>query len=141
MGMNAELVRSFYEAWNRRAFADLGAMLSPDVEWYDVARAEAVRGREATRSLLGSLAEAFPAAWVELGAVHEVGDVVVAECTYTRTAGGRWPRRPTTCDVIELSGGLIVRGRTYADAVRTALDLGAEAQAADAQARVVARVA
>lgn len=90
------------------------------------------------------MADAFPAALVELRAVHEAGDVVVVECTYTRTAGGRWPVRPTFCDVLELAGGLVARGRTYADAVRTALDVGASCDpplaAADATAKI-ARVA
>ena len=141
MSGNADIVRSFYEAWNRRAFGELGALLSPAVEWLDVGRAEVLRGREAALGMLASLGDSFPRARVELCALHAAGDVVVAEVMYSRTEGGRWPHRPTACDVLELRGGVVVRARCYSDVVRTALDLGADLDTADVPTIGVARVA
>jgi ketosteroid isomerase-like protein len=138
VGHAADLVRSLYDAWNRRAFDELAEALAPAVEWHDVGRGETVRGRPATRALLSSLAESFPRACIDVVAVHEAAGVVVAELAFTRTAGGRWPRRPTACDVVEVEGGRVTRARSYADAVRTALDLGGDV---DVPLAVIARVA
>ena len=120
----------YYEAWNRRDWEWIGAMLASDVEWLNAARDERIKGVNAVLSSFKSVVEGFPAARIELRAVHTAGTVIIAECAISsgRETGGL--RTATFCEILELKNGRCVRGTTYADSVRLLMDISANAAAA-----------
>jgi len=138
---NVDWVRCYYDAFNRRDWEWIGAMLAPDVEWFHAARDERVRGVHAVLSLFRSSIEGAPSALIDVRAVHDAGLVVVAECAIRHNSKpaattGRGSTRPpaiepaTFCEVLELRGGRCARGSTYADSVRLLMDINHPAAAA-----------
>jgi ketosteroid isomerase-like protein len=126
---NAEWVRCFYDAWNRRDWEWVAAMLSPRVEWFNAARGEQVRGVDDVVAMLRSVADAFPSAFVKVRSVHDAGETIVAEAGFVHGARAKAKVSPamsvqeaTFCEVIELEKGRCVRGSTYADTLRLLLD-------------------
>jgi ketosteroid isomerase-like protein len=122
---NAEAVRRFYEAYNRRDWDALKALLDPDVEWFHTARDEHVRGVDAVVALTKTTADAFPDARVQLLAVHAAGEFVIAECVLAR-GGGRLKalHKASFCEISQYRDGRCIRGSTYADTLRVLLELG-----------------
>ncbi|EYF06048.1 nuclear transport factor 2 family protein [Chondromyces apiculatus] len=124
MGRNAEIIRVFYDAYNRRDWEALAAHLSPSVEWFHASRGERICGREAVTALLQSSAEAFPHAQIHVTGLHETGSTVASEWIYV-VSGGKHP--PSThamaCDIKQLRHGKLVRGATYGDTLQMLLDL------------------
>ena len=126
---NAEWVRCYYDAWNRRDWEWVAAMLSPRVEWFNAARGEHVRGVDDVVAMLRSLADAFPSALVKVRSVHDAGDSIVAEAGFVQDA--RMPvQEATFCEVMQLEKGRCVRGSTYADTLRLLLEMSLPASAA-----------
>jgi ketosteroid isomerase-like protein len=126
MGRNAEIIRAFYDAYNRRDWEALAAHLSPSVEWFHASRGERICGREAVAALLQSSAEAFPQARIHVANIHETGATVASEWTYL--AGGTAPSGPPralACDIKQLRQGKLIRGATYGDTLQMLLDLAA----------------
>ncbi|AKT38282.1 nuclear transport factor 2 family protein [Chondromyces crocatus] len=123
MGRNAEITRNFYNAYNRRDWEALSALLSPAVEWFHAARGELIRGREAVTALLRSSAEAFPGAQVELTSVHEAGATVVSEWIYVGETEKTAAPTAMACDVKQLRQGKLIRGATYGDTLQMLLEL------------------
>lgn len=119
---NTEIARRFYDAYNRRDWEEVRSLLSPQAEWFHAARGELVNGVEGVIALLRSSAEAFPDAKVEVRAVHESGDVVVAECAY-RVPRVASSEQPTFCEVGTIKDGRFIRGSTYADTLQMLLEL------------------
>ena len=122
MGTNAEIVRKFYDAYNRRDWDVVAGMLAPSVEWFHAARAELVSGVDGVISLFKSSAEAFPDAKVEVRAIHEAGEFVIAECAFTRP-GMLGSKQASFCEVGRIQNGKCVRGSTYADTLQILLEL------------------
>jgi ketosteroid isomerase-like protein len=146
---NLDWLRCYYDAFNRRDWEWIGAMLAPDVEWVHASRDERVRGAQAVISSFRSLIEAAPTAVIDVRSVHDAGMVIIAECgiRHVKPATGNAPARPasrpsdrpsrppavlpaTFCEVLQLSGGRCVRGSTYADSVRLLMDISESARAA-----------
>lgn len=133
---NSEWVRCFYDAWNRRDWEWVAAMLSPKVEWFNAARGEHVRGVDDVVAMLRSLADAFPSAYVRVRNVHDAGGTIVAECGFVQEArlvGKSTPamsvQEATFCEVFEVDKGRATRGSTYADTLRILLDMSIAAAA------------
>lgn len=126
---NAEWVRCYYDAWNRRDWEWVAAMLSPRVEWFNAARGEHVRGVDDVVAMLRSLADAFPSALVKVRSVHDAGDSIVAEAGFVQDVRMA-VQEATFCEVIQLEKGRCVRGSTYADTLRLLLEMSPTAVAA-----------
>lgn len=133
---NAEWTRCYYDAWNRRDWEWVAAMLAPKVEWFNAARGEHVRGVDDVVAMLRSVAEAFPSALVRVRNVHDAGESVVVECGFVQEAGKLVKAAPsmqvqeaTICEVIQLEKGRCIRGSTYADTLRLLLDMSLSAAA------------
>lgn len=128
-----EWVRCFYDAYNRRDWEWIGAMLSKDVHWFSGARGEYVRGVDAVVSLFRSTLEGFPDAQIEVRALHQAGDFVICECGL-RIGNARRSdtnsRQGTFCEVMNLRGGRCVQGSTYADSLRLLMELNCTERAA-----------
>ncbi len=136
---NTDWVRCYYDAFNRRDWEWIGAMLTPDVEWFHTSRDERVRGVQAVIASFRSLIEGTPSAQIEVRSVHDAGLVVVAECGIRHVQkrisqppplrGASQSSRPPAvepasfCEVLELRGGRCTRGSTYADSVRLLMDI------------------
>ena len=75
-----EWVRCYYDAFNRRDWEWIAAMLAPDVEWFLAARAARMRGIPAVVAGFRSLLVGVPGAQIEARAVHDAGLIVIAEC-------------------------------------------------------------
>jgi ketosteroid isomerase-like protein len=143
---NTDWVRCYYDAFNRRDWEWISAMLAPDVEWLHASRDERVRGTNAVIASFRSLVEGTPSAHIEVRAVHDAGLVVIAECgirhVQKRTSvppplrgtssSNRPPpiERPSFCEVLEIKAGRCSRGTTYADSVRLLMDINQAASAA-----------
>lgn len=125
MGRNAEITRSFYEAFNRRDWEALAAHLAPGVEWFHASRGELICGREAVTALLRSSAEAFPEARVSVNAVHESGATVVTEWIYVSPRMQVSMKQSMACDIKQLRQGKLIRGATYGDTLQMLLGLEA----------------
>lgn len=122
MSRNADTVKSFYDAYNRRDWAALSAMMSPGVEWFHAPRGELMRGSEAVIALFKSTAETFPNARVQVKKLHEAGDFVITECSFARPhADG--VEQAVFCEIEQFIDGKCVRGSTYADTFRM-LEMG-----------------
>ncbi len=140
---NVEWVRCYYDAFNRRDWEWIAAMMAPEVEWFHAARDERVRGHSAVISSFRSMLEGVSGAQIEPRAIHDAGLVVVAECgirqaprksvpPLTRAPSSRPPaiQPPSFCEIFELRGGRCVKGTTYADSVRLLMDITHPAAAA-----------
>jgi ketosteroid isomerase-like protein len=143
---NTDWVRCYYDAFNRRDWEWIAAMMAPDVEWSHAGRDERVRGSHAVIASFRSLVEGTPSAQIDVRSVHDAGLVVVAECGIRHVQkrissppplrGQSTSSRPPAiepasfCEVLELRGGRCVRGSTYADSVRLLMDINQAAAAA-----------
>jgi ketosteroid isomerase-like protein len=111
-----KITRAFFDAYNRRDWDALSALLAPAVSWFNAARRELIQGPDAVLpppQLRRSLSRR------RIG-LHRPRDrrPVRRRVSYV-TAGGKKSKRLTVCDVIELSEGRISRGTTYGDTSRS----------------------
>jgi len=127
---NAEWVRCYYDAWNRRDWEWVAAMMAPGVQWFNAARGEHVRGVDDVVAMLRGAADAFPQAFIRVRHVHDAGESIVSEAGFVQEArmlGKGAPamtvREATFCEVIELDKGRCARGSTYADTLRILMDM------------------
>ncbi len=127
-----EWMRCYYDAWNRRDWEWIGAMLSPDIEWTNAARDERIKGATAVLASFRSVVEGFPTAMIELRTMHVAGAVLIAECAIRSGSEATSPRSAAFCEVLELRNGRCVRGLTYADSVRLVMDMSEKPGAASA---------
>jgi ketosteroid isomerase-like protein len=126
----ADWMRIYYDAWNRRDWEWIGAMLASDVEWHNTARDERIKGLAAVLASFRSVVEGFPSAMIEVRSVHLAGPVLVAECGIRSGRDGSAVRTATFCEILELKNGRCVKGTTYADSVRLLMDMSQNQAAA-----------
>ena len=126
----SDWTRIYYDAWNRRDWEWIGAMLSSDVEWLNAARDERIKGVSGVIASFRSVVEGFPNAVLELKAAHNAGTVIIAECGLRSSREVTAVRTPTFCEILEMKNGRCVRGTTYADSVRLLMDMSQSAAAA-----------
>jgi ketosteroid isomerase-like protein len=122
-GSSMDWARCYYDAWNRRDWEWIGAMLAADVEWSNSARDERVKGASAVIASFRSTIEGFPTAMIDLRSTHIAGAVIVAECGIRTGAAPANVRSATFCEVLEIKNGRCIRGTTYADSVRLLMDM------------------
>jgi len=129
-GGSVDWTRCYYDAWNRRDWEWIGAMMASDVEWSNSARDERIKGASAVISSFRSTIEGFPTAMIDVRAVHVAGSVIIAECGIRSGRDAGSVRSATFCEVFELKNGRCIRGTTYADSVRLLMDMSQTAAAA-----------
>lgn len=132
----SDFARIYYDAWNRRDWEWIGAMLSSDVEWNNTARDERIKGVTAVLSSFRSVVEGFPSAIIDIRAVHncsgreQAGSTIIVECGIRVGRETTSVRTATFCEVLEIKNGRCVRGTTYADSVRLLMDMSTSSVAA-----------
>jgi ketosteroid isomerase-like protein len=116
-GGHAELVRSGYEAFNRRDVEAAVADLDPDVVWWpsaDEPVTEPSRGHTGFRERIDSMLELSPDIHVEIEELFEAGDLVVACLRYSgRGRGSGAPLEIGETHVVRVRDGKIVEVREY----------------------------
>lgn len=111
------LVRSAYEALNRRDFDGWMPLLDPQVEVYELAEAPepaVYRGPEGVRRWLEQQDEVFEEFWMEPTEVVVSGNVVLA--TVALHGRGRGSTAPVTIKVfhvLTMRDGLLLRARGF----------------------------
>ncbi len=127
---SSDWTRIYYDAWNRRDWEWIGAMLSSDVEWLNTARDERIKGVTGVLASFRSVVEGFPSAMIDLRSVHDAGSIIIAECGIRSGREATSVRTATFCEIVELKNGRGVRGTTYADSVRLLMDMSQTSVAA-----------
>lgn len=133
---NANIARTFHEAWAERNPDRGAAVVAEDCIFVDVPRNEIQRGPEGYRQDYERWRTAFPDGTVEITRVIAEGDWVVVEFTNSgtntgrlRTAIGDFP--PTNrkievkyCSVMQIKDGKVISGCDYYDASTIIRQLG-----------------
>lgn len=119
-----EWARCYYEAWNRRDWEWIAAMLADRVEWTHTARQEVVRGPNAVIASFRSAIDGFPTAMIEVRKIHSAGENLIVECAIVHASANKGTdRAPSFCEVFQIAHGRCIRGTTYSDSVRFLLDM------------------
>lgn len=136
MAENEQLVRSLYEAWNRRDFDSIRESVAPDAVLTDTGSGQTFRGADGVEQYNKAWAGGFPDGKVTVDRVIEAGDLVVVEFTGRGThtgplvgPGGTIPAtgRSVTlhlCDIYEMRDGKVQSQRTYLDSGSLMAQLG-----------------
>jgi ketosteroid isomerase-like protein len=110
-----EIVRSAYEAFNRRNFDALAEVVDPDVEWHQFTQfpdRDTYRGREEflARFLKQQLVEQFGVFSIEIEELVDAGDhVVMLGQIVAHGSASRVPIRLRVVNILEISDGKIIR--------------------------------
>jgi len=127
MADNATLIRSLYDAWNRRDFDAQAEAMAPDGTITFMGTGETFTGPEGARAFGQAWANGFPDGKVTVEAVVAEGDHVVVEYTGRGTHTGTFETSmgamPATgksvtlklCDVTDVKNGKVAAQRTYLD--------------------------
>jgi steroid delta-isomerase-like uncharacterized protein len=126
-----EIAREYIEAWNRRDFDQIEALVSDDAEIIDF-DGSVGRGREGSRGLAEMYARAFPDGKIEIKRIIAAGDTVVAELVGRGTNDGPFGDTPPThktaelpfVNVLTIRGGQVVVDRQYGDTATMLRQLG-----------------
>jgi len=115
-----DVVRAYFDAWNRRDLEALEAVLDPEVEWErsaDFPEGRTLRGRESLVDFARSMFDVFAETPVELaGCAEPVPGRVVVEGT-SRFRGGRSGAETTArwVRLYSVKAGAIVAVRPFSD--------------------------
>lgn len=124
---NISIVRSMYEAFNRKDFQAIQQLGTPNTEWLEVPFQKLEKGPTVLKDNWQGWANVFPDGTVEVRNITSLGDVVLVEAIGRGTHNGVLHSpfgdlQPTGkkveipfCDVIRLQNGKIVGGRSYYD--------------------------
>lgn len=130
MGSEA-IVREYFEAWNRRDFGRIEALVADDAEGTDF-DGTLYHGPSGFRESGEMYATAFPDGRIEIQSVAVAGETAVAELVGHGTNDGAFRDQPAThrhvempfCDVLTIRDGKIVRERNYGDTATMLRQLG-----------------
>ncbi len=133
---NAEKLRSYYDAINRRDDEGLVTHLDESCVLLDVAESLSFRGKQGARDEVRRWLDAMPDARIQVTNLVEAGDQVIAEYvgrgTHTAPLGSGASAIPPTgrkvelqlCDVVRFQQGRIIGIRNYYDFATIARQLG-----------------
>ncbi len=132
----ASLVRQVYDAYNDRQFDHAAQLVTDDYEWTMVPTGQSFHGPDGMREYLAGWDRGFPESKVEITNVITSGEHAIVEFTGRGVHGGplQTPMGeiPPTgkraevnfCDVYEIRGGKLRRGRSYFDMATLMRQLG-----------------
>jgi steroid delta-isomerase-like uncharacterized protein len=133
---NAALVRSLYDAYNRRDFSKSLALVSQDTKWTNIPFGTTFTGPQGFREYLENWSTAMPDSKIEVVNVVVGEEWTAVECigrgTHTGSFVGPQGSIPATqkklelkfCEVLRLHDGLIKEGHVYFDAATLMRQLG-----------------
>ncbi|SFQ95680.1 conserved hypothetical protein, steroid delta-isomerase-related [Lentzea waywayandensis] len=134
---NAHTARTMYRRFTENDVEGVVRLLDEDYELVDMATGESIRGHDGFRDWMRRSRAGLPDAVAEVMALHQDGDVVVAEVrnhgthtgTLTMPDGTVYPatgRRLDVrgCEVLRFRAGRIVTCTVYYDALSMAHQLG-----------------
>ena len=133
---HATLVRSVYSAYNDRAFDRAAALVSDDYEWLMIPTQQTFHGADGMQQYLAGWAEGFPDSVVEVTNVIVGDGQAMVEFTGRGTHSGTLTTPMGAiaatgkqaelhfCDVYEIAGDKLRRGRTYFDLATLMRQLG-----------------
>jgi len=126
-----EIAREYFEAWNRRDFDRVEALVADDAEVVDF-DGTVFHGPSGARSNGEVYATAFPDGRIDIKSIVAAGNTAVAELVGNGTNDGPFGDVPAThrevrmpfCDVLTIRDGKIVRDRAYGDTATMLAQLG-----------------
>lgn len=133
---NAQLAREIHQAFNDRNYDRIDDLVTPDVQWENVATGETFSGPEGIKQFMRSWVEAFSDAKTEIQDTHAGEDFAVNEFAGRGTHDGtlRGPAGEISatnrsvdvqfCEVYHIRDGKIAEGRTFFDAATMMGQLG-----------------
>ena len=124
--------REMYDAWNRRDFEAIRALLHPGYTYTGGDGKEMTGGPDMGIAVAQMYAAAFPDGKIELKQISIAGDLSVTEFVARGTHGGPLMDIPPTgrpvaihvCNVVEVRDGKIYREREYMDMLSMLTQLG-----------------
>ncbi len=132
------VIARYNEAWNRHDVEAILALHTDDSVFHNHTSGGSAVGREAIRSMLGSVFETFPDLKFEARRLYVRDDLVVQEWTASATHSTQITRGGKTLaptgkklswngmDIIPMRGGLVARKDVYADSISYLRQLGIE---------------
>ena len=128
---NEQIAREYFEAWNRRDFDRIEALVADDAELVDF-DGTTYHGPSGARANGELYATAFPDGKIEIKSIVAAGQTAVAELVGHGTNDGPFGDVPAThreaklpfCDVLTIRDGKIVRDRAYGDSATMLKQLG-----------------
>ena len=126
-----DIAREYFEAWNRRDFDRVAALVADDAELVDF-DGTVERGPEGARQQSERYANAFSDGRLEIKRIVTAGDTAVAELVGRGTNDGPFGEAQAThrsvelpfCDVLTFRDDMIVRDRQYGDTATMLVQLG-----------------
>jgi ketosteroid isomerase-like protein len=117
MRSNADALWTLWEAWSGGRMPEVLELLHPDVEWSPGPDEPALHGREAVAAWLEALRASLKSVTVTLEQAEDAGPgVVVARGSATGFDYGGGRRADVRATLVaEYDGGLLLRGRAFAD--------------------------
>ena len=132
MASAADIHREFLEAFNRRDFEKARGLLHQQYSYTGGDGQEMTGGPDVGIGVMQMYASAFPDARLQIRRVYELGDVSIAEFSYSGTHTGEFMGIAPTgkraqgivCNVLEHRDGKVYREREYMDSMHLLTQLG-----------------
>ena len=129
---NADAAKKMFEAFEKKSDTDFLAGAADDLTWDDLTQPEATKGKAANKKWFTAFTAAFPDVKVTSANVWGIGDFVITEGAITGTQKGAFfgiaPKQKQInihgLDVILFKDGKVVSGRSYANGMEMATQLG-----------------
>ena len=124
--------REFAEAWNRRDYEAIRALIHPEYTYTGGDGKQITGGPDLSVQISMMYATAFPDARLEVKQIYVQGDTAIAEMIGRGTHKGNFLGHPgtnkpvevTICDIIQLRDGKAYREREYMDAAHMLTQIG-----------------
>lgn len=129
---NAELVKAFYAAMEKKSESQFTGALADTVLYEDFTQPEVSKGRADAKRFFGMFTKAFPDAKQAPTTLFGIEDFVIVEAVMTGTQKGPLGPIPPTkkavalrsLDVLQLKDGKIAKGWTYSNGAELMTQLG-----------------
>ena len=123
--MSQDIARRLYDAFNRRDFDALTAVIAPDAVWAVVTTGVSGPGRESVLAWALATTEQFRDARIEVTSAYEHGTSCTVEFLLLATHPSGTPLSIATCEILVFRNDQIVSGRVYVDTGAIARQLAA----------------
>ena len=130
-GVNSELIRRAYDAWNRDAMSEFLALLDPEVEWHTSGRLPDVelvyRGHEEVLEFFRDFKDPWESIEIEPEEIREAGDIVVVRVRFRAKGRAGIEVDLELIHVYTIRDGKCLVLRSYEDHATALADAGIEA--------------